>query len=713
MAVPEQTPYIEHTGNGVTTSFSLEFQCESKDHLIVLVDEIEPPIATWSLTGGNVVFTTAPAAGKKITVQRNTPFGRATNYQSFNNSFRPQTVNKDFDWIWWKLQELGVADWILSVRIDALKNYVDRKDDELKAYLMEEIRKQGVALDQLDEYYNYLMERLAQIAVDKGWDSSFVVHKGKTQYQINNQYISTFTDFFSTSNLSQYLGSRVSTRDNSGAWDVVPFGTGDFDHDGVGLKIPSVFSGGMIPITVFGGVANYNETTKTGTPVDTAFNRLMAFCERTGATAQIVGKFYSKGGMKISKPVRIYANAEIYCDNSDNNIALEIGTTGTQFSTNGGPSRLKMEGRLDLRKIRNAAGQPFWWDNTDTTSIGSLEHALHGCSFGGFSVDGFNQNRVWESSGITGYANNNNFDCRCTNGRNNIFALVDDQGYVTENKWFSGLITNASSTPLAAANTVVSISLNTEEGEFFCDNNQFISVNIEDHTSAKVFQTNGQYNIIQNCRLEGVKNQSIHFMSGSLNNRLDQCFGIDGGKSSSKVLDEGINNFSGIGTIFQNAFSSYGVYMGANNTPAAGGGLGRYSVFGCTHKTDERYLATSVGQKGIGVWKKEVGLREFPSVWLDSELGRIQFGHGNVDPSISLRGRTDNVALTLGATGGTLGMGGLVMGGNFDKGHLVQRANGYDYHLWVDASGNLRFAKTNQDSNPSINTAGVIVATGT
>lgn len=197
MAVPEQTPYIEHTGNGVTTSFSLGFQCESKDHLIVLVDEIEPPIATWSLTGGNVVFTTAPAAGKKITLQRNTPFNRNAEYQSFNNSFRPQTVNIDFDRIWWKLQELGVADWLMKLYVDRLhqqqeqkindlKGYVDDRDDELRAYLMEEIRKQGVALDQLDEYYNYLMQRLAQIAVDKGWDASFVVDGDKTQKQIND-----------------------------------------------------------------------------------------------------------------------------------------------------------------------------------------------------------------------------------------------------------------------------------------------------------------------------------------------------------------------------------------------------------------------------------------------------------------------------------------------------------------------------------------------
>ena len=223
MAVPEQTPYIEHTGNGVTTSFALKFQCESKDHLIVLVDEVEPPIATWSLTGGNVVFTTAPAAGKKITLQRNTPFSRTTDYQSYNNSFRPPVVNKDFDWIWLKLQELGLADWLLRLyvdrlhqkqeeKIDNLKIYVDDKDDELRSYLLEEIRKQGVALDQLDEYYNYLMQRLAQIAVDKGWEASFVVDaSGLTQQEVNDLHITPFQFGAVGDGTSHKLSERYAT----------------------------------------------------------------------------------------------------------------------------------------------------------------------------------------------------------------------------------------------------------------------------------------------------------------------------------------------------------------------------------------------------------------------------------------------------------------------------------------------------------------------
>lgn len=216
MAVQEQTPYIEYTANGATTSFALGFDCESKDHLIVLIDDIEPPIATWSLTGGNVVFTTAPAAGKKITIQRNTPYSRTTDYQSYNNSFRPPSVNKDFDWIWWKLQELGVADWILSNRIDALKNYVDDRDDELRAYLMEEIRKQGVALDQLEDYYNYLMQRLAQIAVDKGWDASFVVDGNETQHEINNKTIRTVETVADLQNLEVWPGRTVFIKTRNG-----------------------------------------------------------------------------------------------------------------------------------------------------------------------------------------------------------------------------------------------------------------------------------------------------------------------------------------------------------------------------------------------------------------------------------------------------------------------------------------------------------------
>ena len=205
MAVQPQTPYKEYTANGSTNSFALEFDCDNQDHLIVLVDDIEPVVGAWSLIGGAVVFGTAPTNGKKITIQRNTPFRRDEDFQSYDNSFRPPGVNNGFDKIWLKLQELGVADWILSNRIndlrayvdkqdnvlqdniDSLKNYVDDKDDELRNYLLNAIQEQGVALDQLEEYYSYLMQQLAQVAIDRGWAASFIVSaNGQNQQEIND-----------------------------------------------------------------------------------------------------------------------------------------------------------------------------------------------------------------------------------------------------------------------------------------------------------------------------------------------------------------------------------------------------------------------------------------------------------------------------------------------------------------------------------------------
>lgn len=539
---------------------------------------------------------------------------------------------------------------------------------------------------------------------------------GETQKEINDkteskliEIIESSAYLFSQTDLTAMQGKRLFAKDGTGSWDIVSLGSGDFNYGGVGVKV--VYGNGVISIAAFGAKSDYNETTKTGTPVDDAFNKLMSYCIATGAKALIVGKFYSKGGMKIPKPVKIQADAQIYCDNSSNSAALEIGVTGIQFSTSGSPIRLKLDGTLDIRKIRNVSGNPHWWGGLDTLSIGILEHSLVGCAFNGLSVDGFYKNRVWEASGSTGYANNKNYDCTCTNGFRNIQALVSNEGYVTENRFFGGLLTNTNQTPVSDAANVISLEFNSDG--FACDNNMFIGVNIEDRTSAKVFQTNGQYNVLSMCRLEQIKSQAIHFKTGSLNNRVDQCLGIENGKSSVKVLDEGANNFSGVGTVFQNAYSSYGVYMGSNNTPATNGGLGKYSVFGAMNKSDTRYLAASLGQKGFGIWKPDATYSLFPTVWADSDTGYLKFGFGHTEPPISLRGRSDGVSLTLGSENGSLGMGGLVMGGNFDKGHLTLRSNGNDYHLWVDTSGNLRFSKTTQNTIPTTNTDGVIVATAT
>ena len=55
-------------------------------------------------------------------------------------------------------------------------------EQELKNYLL----AAGIDEAELDTEYNYLMQRLAQITVDKGLDASFVTYVGLTQKQIND-----------------------------------------------------------------------------------------------------------------------------------------------------------------------------------------------------------------------------------------------------------------------------------------------------------------------------------------------------------------------------------------------------------------------------------------------------------------------------------------------------------------------------------------------
>lgn len=76
-----------------------------KQELKVFIDNVEPELSTWSLVGGSVVFTTAPSSGSKIVLKRATKLERTTNYSSINNSIRPETINKDFDRVWYALQD--------------------------------------------------------------------------------------------------------------------------------------------------------------------------------------------------------------------------------------------------------------------------------------------------------------------------------------------------------------------------------------------------------------------------------------------------------------------------------------------------------------------------------------------------------------------------------------------------------------------------------
>lgn len=151
MAVPAQTPSKEYIANGTTTAFPLEFNCDKAEYLIVTLNGEDAPVGSWTLANDTVTFNVAPVNGVVVNLERNTPFQRTTNYQLYDNSFRPSAVNKDFDLIWWKLQELGYRDQVIWLAL--VKEIADRIAGD------ENLQNQ---INTIDEWLGNLQENVDQ-----------------------------------------------------------------------------------------------------------------------------------------------------------------------------------------------------------------------------------------------------------------------------------------------------------------------------------------------------------------------------------------------------------------------------------------------------------------------------------------------------------------------------------------------------------------------
>lgn len=191
MAVPEQTPFIEYTANGTTTNFALTFDCDNSDYLIVTLNGVDASVGSWSLVGTSIVFTTAPLNGVVVAIKRDTPLERTTDYQLYDNSFLPTAVNKDFDRIWRKLQELGYADWLLNNKID--QEILDRiaSDEEILDYILNQdntLKADYIARDAaLKDYIDQMIALVTGDPSFTGITANFVIDdSGKTQQEIND-----------------------------------------------------------------------------------------------------------------------------------------------------------------------------------------------------------------------------------------------------------------------------------------------------------------------------------------------------------------------------------------------------------------------------------------------------------------------------------------------------------------------------------------------
>ena len=120
MSVPEQMPIVEYTANGATTRFPITFDLHDVGYLNVFINKELIQIGSYTVENFEaVIFGTAPKDGDEITLIRDTQLDRETNYQTYDNSFRPTAVNYDFDKIWHVLQEQNLIDGKILARLKA------------------------------------------------------------------------------------------------------------------------------------------------------------------------------------------------------------------------------------------------------------------------------------------------------------------------------------------------------------------------------------------------------------------------------------------------------------------------------------------------------------------------------------------------------------------------------------------------------------------
>lgn len=119
MTVENTNPIQHFTANGATTVFAINFEVEGKDNIKVTVDCTTVSVNDYSYDASvnAVVFNTAPAADLEVIIERVTSLDRSINYQTYNNSFRPETLNYDLDRIWHVLQEDHITDAEILARI--------------------------------------------------------------------------------------------------------------------------------------------------------------------------------------------------------------------------------------------------------------------------------------------------------------------------------------------------------------------------------------------------------------------------------------------------------------------------------------------------------------------------------------------------------------------------------------------------------------------
>lgn len=96
-----------------------------------------------------IVFNTAPSNGSEVIIERVTSLARSINYQTYDNSFRPETLNYDLDRIWRVLQEQNIVDAEVLARLKDEIEWRREHDEQVLANINNETDQRRVVDEQI------------------------------------------------------------------------------------------------------------------------------------------------------------------------------------------------------------------------------------------------------------------------------------------------------------------------------------------------------------------------------------------------------------------------------------------------------------------------------------------------------------------------------------------------------------------------------------
>ena len=107
MTVSTTTNKVAYIGNGVATTFAIPFPFLEPEHLKVkqLLDNVQTERTDWTISGGNMVFATAPENDAQIVIMREVPLTQETDYRE-NEVLPAETLERNFDKLTMQVQQV-------------------------------------------------------------------------------------------------------------------------------------------------------------------------------------------------------------------------------------------------------------------------------------------------------------------------------------------------------------------------------------------------------------------------------------------------------------------------------------------------------------------------------------------------------------------------------------------------------------------------------